>query len=84
VDGAVGQETWTSLLGTLPTLQLGASGQAASNLQALLLVHGSDPHGIDGNFGPGTDAAVRAFQQGSGLGVDGIVGRETWTALLNR
>src|SRR5205823_8080316 len=82
VDGVAGRQTWTSLLGTLPTLQAGASGQAVRNIQGLLLAHGSDPHGIDGNFGPGTDAAVRAFQQVSGLGVDGVAGRQTWTSLL--
>jgi len=82
--GSNGTNWPQGLVAALPTLQVGASGQAVRNIQGLLLAHGSDPHGIDGNFGPGTDAAVRAFQQGSGLGVDGVVGRQTSTALLNR
>jgi N-acetyl-anhydromuramyl-L-alanine amidase AmpD len=82
--GSNGSNWVQELTASLPTLQRDASGQAVRNLQALLLVHGSDPHGIDGSFGPGTDAAVRAFQQGAGLGVDGVVGQETWTALLSR
>src|SRR3954452_15440009 len=37
---------------------------------------------VDGEFGPKTEAAVRAFQKEKNLGVDGIVGPLTWTALV--
>src|SRR5580658_2879793 len=35
-----------------------------------------------GSFGPGTRAAVEAFQYRRGLRVDGVCGRQTWSALV--
>ena len=37
----------------------------------------------DGIFGPKTEAAVREFQQEVKIKVDGIVGQETWTKLID-
>lgn len=37
---------------------------------------------VDGDFGTNTDYAVRAFQNAEKLAVDGIVGKNTWSALL--
>jgi peptidoglycan hydrolase-like protein with peptidoglycan-binding domain len=52
------------------------------SLQYLLRQHGHGEVVVDGIFGPITAAAVRAFQQSRGLAVDGIVGNETWPAIL--
>lgn len=65
----------------MTTLKLGSSGPDVKALQQKLKALGFDPNGVDGNFGPGTDRAVRAFQQASGLGVDGRVGPGTLAAL---
>jgi N-acetylmuramoyl-L-alanine amidase len=36
----------------------------------------------DGRFGPGTRAAVVAYQTRNGLAADGIVGPKTWASLF--
>lgn len=58
-----------------PTLRLGASGPWVEKLQEALGIT------VDGDFGPATDASVRAFQAEIGLAVDGVVGRVTYRAL---
>lgn len=59
----------------MPNLVRGMVGAFVSSLQAIL--------GItqDGDFGPKTEAAVKAFQKKNGLVVDGKVGPYTWAAL---
>ena len=37
--------------------------------------------GIDGNFGRGTQEAVKRFQADNGLQADGKVGNNTWNAI---
>ncbi|MGW0821676.1 protein kinase domain-containing protein [Streptomyces sp. NPDC002845] len=61
----------------------GNQGKRVQQLQCMLTKRG---YGVgstdgDGNFGPGTEAAVRSFQSDKGLDADGVVGRETWVAL---
>jgi putative chitinase len=65
----------------MATLQRNSSGPSVTQLQQRLQALGFDPNGIDGHFGPGTEAAVRAFQQAKGLDVDGKVGPNTRAAL---
>lgn len=71
----------------LPELGRGDIGSAVLSVQ-VLLIHkwqvscGVD--GADGDFGPNTEAAVKAFQRHAGLEADGIVGPITWTALIGR
>jgi len=68
-------------LSPFPLVRQGDQAHPVRTLQDLLRAQG---HGlvVDGNFGPLTAAAVRAFQQQKGLSVDGIVGPNTWGALI--
>lgn len=59
----------------------GSSGADVERIQELLKEKGFDPGFIDGEFGPGTEAAVMAFQKSEGLAEDGIVGLQTQKAL---
>jgi hypothetical protein len=63
-------------------LSPGAQGddvrQLEQRLKDLNLYAGS----IDGIFGSGVQSAVRTFQGTNGLGVDGVVGPQTWSALF--
>jgi peptidoglycan hydrolase-like protein with peptidoglycan-binding domain len=58
-----------------PTLRRGASGLLVGQVQAKVGAN------VDSNFGPGTEAKVRAFQRDHNLVPDGIVGPGTWAAL---
>jgi hypothetical protein len=82
-DGVVGAHTWTALLsaGDRPTLQQGAAGAAVRRVQRALTAALGSTVAIDGSFGPNTETAARSYQSSRGLGVDGIVGPATWTAL---
>ncbi len=65
-------------------LKEGSKGSQVKALQTLLIGYGYScgEAGADGDFGPATDKAVRAYQKANGLGVDGIVGPKTWAKLL--
>jgi hypothetical protein len=56
-------------------------GPWVAKVQALLVAHGHQVN-IDGIFGPATDTEVKAFQAGSGLTADGVVGAQTWVTLI--
>ena len=62
---------------TKPVLRKGSTGPDVAYLQTIL------PKWIDGNFGSTTEALVKEFQRSEGLEDDGIVGPDTWAALLD-
>jgi hypothetical protein len=65
-----------------PILRLGSEGPAVKRLQTLLTEAGYDVGWIDSDFGPKTEAAVKAFQFFWHLDKDGVVGPATWGRLL--
>lgn len=64
-----------------PTIGPGATGSVVRRAQRALRRTPNLDLVVDGIFGPKTEAAVIAFQQGAGLVADGIVGPLTWQAL---
>jgi putative chitinase len=64
-----------------PVLRRGHEDDAAIEALQRLLAGTGAAVAIDGDFGPGTETAVKAFQQSKGLAADGIVGAATWAAL---
>lgn len=74
----------------LPRLRNGNAGAAVRNAQALLIYKGfpcggryvSGKENPDGDFGPTTEKSVKSFQNGKNLTPDGVIGPETWKALL--
>ncbi len=67
----------------MQTLRKGSTGPGVRDLQQKLnqVLRPVPPLVVDGNFGPKTDAAVRAFQLKAKLVVDGVVGPKTRAAL---
>ena len=62
-------------------LRLGSSGEPVRCLQTTLNAQGYSAGPVDGQFGPMTYRAVFRYQQAKRLFVDGVVGRQTGTAL---
>ena len=78
-----GLEGKTPLPVVKPTLRRGSKGEPVAELQRALLARGFElpKYGADGSFGAETEAAVKRFQQASGLTADGVCGPMTWAAL---
>jgi peptidoglycan hydrolase-like protein with peptidoglycan-binding domain len=85
VDGLVGPATWAKLPAyreASPTLAPGRTGPAVAWLQQALA--GKDvgfvsyAGAIDGEFGPLTEAAVRALQSWAAVPVTGVVDDTSW------
>lgn len=72
----------TSAAVTLWVVRKGNCGATVKTLQTLLNAHGAKLD-VDGEFGPKTDTALRAFQTANGLTVDGVAGPKTWAKIID-
>ena len=81
-DGSFGPRSKSSYSSAIGSFKRGSSGDGVRVIQGLLYGHGFDPNGFDGKFGPGMEAAVKAFQQANGLAVDGRAGKHTFGCLV--
>ena len=75
IDGKVTAED-------MPLVKRGSKGDAVKKLQQILNSKGYKLS-VDGDFGPTTEAAVKAYQKANHLEADGEVGEKTWGALIN-
>ena len=74
----------------MPELREGDTGVPVERLQTLLIGRGYYCGGRsyggreqpDGEFGPATTVAVNDLQLASGICQDGVVGSDTWSALI--
>ena len=69
---------------SLPMLRKGSRGASVKALQILLIGNqcSCGSCGADGDFGGGTEFAVKTYQEKHDLDYDGVVGPMTWTKLL--
>jgi len=66
----------------MATLQKGSGGKAVVKLQELLNKAGAKPKlSVDGDFGPATESAVKAFQSQAGMKSTGKADKSTLDAL---
>ena len=78
-----GESSKMLVTASLPLLRMGSEEESVTRLQALLNAVADAGLAEDGIFGSLTEAAVKDFQASRSLFVDGIVGPQTWTALLS-
>lgn len=71
-------------LSFMPVLSQGSAGRSVVVAQGILIALGFScgPDGADGEFGYNTRNATCRFQRANGLTVDGVIGPQTWAALL--
>jgi peptidoglycan hydrolase-like protein with peptidoglycan-binding domain len=66
-----------SCTGKMPVLREGSNGEAVRFVQEIVK---AVP--VDGRFGPKTKKCVMEYQRNKNIDVDGIVGAQTWTAIV--
>lgn len=67
---------------TLPTIRIGSGPRYAVRILQAVLNHNGASLLWEGNFGPKTEAALKALQTKAGRAADGVVDTEEWKWLL--
>jgi hypothetical protein len=62
----------------------GDAGDDVTAIQVKLAVLGYNPGSPDGDFGAMTTVAIKLFQQDRGVEADGLIGADTYRALMGR
>lgn len=65
------------LTSAMPVIRRGSKGAPVKTWQTFLAIP------VDGDFGPQTESATKAFQTKNGLVSDGIVGPQTWAKAMS-
>ena len=84
MDGIVGKVTWINIDEadqSEPVLKIGSKGLPVRRAQKRMSLVGYDVGGVDGRYGPKTEAAVKKLQQQSCIAVDGVVGLKAWSVI---
>lgn len=81
VTSAVVSEAQAANLSGYPVLKSGSKGGSVTVLQRLLIANGAKID-ADGDFGPKTQSAVKAFQKKKKISADGVVGPATWGKIV--
>jgi peptidoglycan hydrolase-like protein with peptidoglycan-binding domain len=84
VDGVVGKVSWINIDEadqSEPVLNIGSTGLPVRRAQKRMSLVGYDVGGVDGRYGTQTQAAVKKLQQQYSIGVDGVVGPQTWSVI---
>mgnify|MGYP000069678556 CR=1 FL=1 len=68
----------------LASFERGDEGQEVIDIQKRLVELQYKVSNVDGKFGPETEAAVKQFQTDKSLEVDGIIGNDTYRALMQK
>lgn len=73
----------TNAIAAFASFERGDDGQEVMAIQKRLVELSYTITNIDGDFGPETENAVKKFQADRGLEVDGVIGPDTYRALMN-
>lgn len=75
-DNILGERT-RRCIEKMPVLMVGSRGAAVEFVQEVI-----NAQLVDGNFGPVTQQCVMKYQKEKNITVDGIVGKQTWRAII--